>query len=80
MPTVTKIDPCPESALLWRMFPTWEGVGAVSVPNDKVARLVGRGWLKINGERASVDAAIPEDCGRTMLRVTFDRKYPYPHP
>lgn len=79
MPRVTRLahDGTP---LLWRMFPTWTGIGAVSVPDADADRLEQRGWLKVNGERAVILARIPEDCGRVAFRVMFDRKFPYLHP
>lgn len=63
----------------WRMHPNGGRVAAISVGRDAAQRLVERGWLKIDGERAVIQESEPED-GGVALRIVFDRPYPYPHP
>lgn len=66
--------------LHWRLHPNGGRVAGVAVPKDEAAGLIARGWLRIQGERAVIDATVDEEAHNTMLRIVFDRPYPYPHP
>lgn len=67
--------------LLWRLHPNGGRVASVAVPRRDTARLLERGWLKINGHRAVISEFLHEERhGMDALYITFDEPYPDPHP
>ena len=68
--------------LLWRLHPNGGRVAGVSVPCADAERLLDRGWLKVNGERALIMAVEENEPipSRVRLRILFDKPYPDSHP
>lgn len=70
----------PPGSLHWRLHPNGGMVAAVAVPLSEADRLVERGWLSINGERASITDRYEDEVHNANLRIVFARPYPEPHP
>lgn len=67
--------------LRWRLHPNGGRVASVAVPADEAPRLLERGWLRINGERAVIAEQLHDaETHNAALRIVFDRPYPHPHP
>ena len=67
--------------LLWRLHPNGGRVAAVAIPRRDRARLLERGWLTVNGHRATITEFLHEESGgMDALRICFDEPYPDPHP
>ncbi|MGH3610008.1 MAG: hypothetical protein ACRDRD_18255 [Pseudonocardiaceae bacterium] len=70
----------PAGSLHWRLHPNGGRVAAVAVPLAEAPRLVERGWIRINGERAVVAERLVDETYNAALRIVFDRPYPESHP
>ncbi len=66
--------------MVWRCFPAHEGTAVIAIPLDEAERIVARGWITVRGERATVTKRMADEPYNAILRVLFDRKFPYPHP
>ena len=68
--------------MVWRCFPAHQGTAVIAIPKDEddVQRLLDRGWVTVRGERAVIIRREEDEVHNAVLRILFDRKYPYPHP
>lgn len=67
--------------LQWRLHPNGGRVAVVAVSGCPL-RLLLRGWLTINGQKATIEKLIEYEPLTRMhtLRVQFEVPYPDPHP
>jgi len=66
--------------MIWRKHPNGGRVATVSVPTADANQILQRGWLSVNGSRATAEFIESERGDRTALRISFAIPYPFPHP
>jgi hypothetical protein len=66
----------------WRMYPMrGTGIAAVSLHPTEAALVQERGWLRVDGKKASVQHTVcTEDSGNVMLRIMFEDEWTQAHP
>ena len=63
----------------WAFHPDGKHLAAINVPAEDGPRLVERGWVTVNGRRATVQEqyeGVNIMDGSVVLRIYFDEPYP----
>jgi hypothetical protein len=74
-----RFERVPAGSFHWRRWPGPNGIGAIAVPKTDAPALLERGWVRIDGLRATVTLE-GDEVWNVELRLCFDEGYPFPHP